>query len=190
MANTVSHAIGKPLLRQNSSQLCKQTKRFVKTVHKPDILQTIVTSIMTIYLLCLIHRHTGHRCPMLFPSSSFPIYLLCLIHRHTGHWCPMLFPSSSFPYVFWSSILYLCHRISFLFFFITTEVSAFCTLSLDPLFLTLVKFPVWDWLWCPMTCDPRGGVGVRLEQKSRSKFLPWPGFEPRTSRLAVQHTTR
>src|SRR6218665_2322895 len=165
MANTVSHAIGKPLLRQNSSQLCKQTKRFVTTVHKPDILQTIVTSIMT-------------------------IYLLCLIHRQTGHWCPMLFPSSSFPCVFWSSFLYLCHRISFLFFFITTEVSAFCTLSLDPLFLTLAKFPVWDWLWCPMTCDPRGGVGVRLEQKSRSKFLPWPGFEPRTSRLAVQHTTR
>src|SRR6218665_664268 len=26
-----------------------------------------------------------------------------------------------------------------------------------------------------------------MEQKSRTKFLFWPGFEPRTSRLAVQH---
>ena len=27
-----------------------------------------------------------------------------------------------------------------------------------------------------------------MEQKSQTKFLPWPGFESRVSRLAVQHT--
>ena len=27
-----------------------------------------------------------------------------------------------------------------------------------------------------------------MEQKSRTTFLPWPGFEPRSSRLAVQHS--
>src|SRR6218665_137565 len=31
--------------------------------------------------------------------------------------------------------------------------------------------------------------GVCMKQKSQSKFLPWPGFEPRTSYLGVQHTT-
>jgi len=48
--------------------------------------------------------------------------------------------------------------------------------SIDLLFLTLFEFQ--------FVHGPRGGVGVRIEQKSRSKFLPWPGFEPRTSHLA------
>ena len=30
--------------------------------------------------------------------------------------------------------------------------------------------------------------GVCMEQKSRFKFLPWQGFAPQTSHLAVQHT--
>src|SRR6218665_3155041 len=29
-----------------------------------------------------------------------------------------------------------------------------------------------------------------MEQKSQSKFLPWPEFEPRTSHLTVQHAAR
>ena len=29
---------------------------------------------------------------------------------------------------------------------------------------------------------------VQMEQKSQTKFLPWSGFEPRTSQLAVQCT--
>src|SRR6218665_3519565 len=29
-------------------------------------------------------------------------------------------------------------------------------------------------------CGPRGGEGVRVKQKSRFKFFPWPKFEPRT----------
>ena len=28
-----------------------------------------------------------------------------------------------------------------------------------------------------------------MEQKSQSKFLPWPGFQLQTSHLAVQHAT-
>src|SRR6218665_2605376 len=31
--------------------------------------------------------------------------------------------------------------------------------------------------------------GMRMEKISRFKFLLWPGFEPQTSRLAVQHAT-
>src|SRR6218665_708983 len=52
--------------------------------------------------------------------------------------------------------------------FFTTKVSAICTHSLDPLFLTPGKFQAWDWLWYPLTCGPRGRVGVGTEQKSRS----------------------
>ena len=52
----------------------------------------------------------------------------------------------------------------------------------------LVEFQVVNWLWYPLTCGLRGGVGVHMEQKSWSKFLPRPGFESRT-RLAVQHPT-
>ena len=44
-------------------------------------------------------------------------------------------------------------------------------------------------LWYRLTSGSRYGGGVRMEQNSLSKFLPWPGFEPRTSSLAVQHTT-
>ena len=29
-------------------------------------------------------------------------------------------------------------------------------------------------------CGPRGGEELRTKHKSRLKFLPWPGFEPRT----------
>src|SRR6218665_3546256 len=31
--------------------------------------------------------------------------------------------------------------------------------------------------------------GALVEQKSRTKFLPWPGFEPRNSRLADKHAS-
>ena len=64
-----------------------------------------------------------------------------------------------------------------------------CTLSLDPLFLTLGEFQAWDLHWYPLTFGPRSGVEVHMEQKSQCKFRPWPGFEPRTFHLAVQHAT-
>src|SRR6218665_2303102 len=65
----------------------------------------------------------------------------------------------------------------------------YCTHLLDPHFLTSGEFQEWDWLWYPLTCGPKGGVGVRMEQKSLSKLLSWSGFEPRNSRLAVQQAT-
>ena len=37
-----------------------------------------------------------------------------------------------------------------------------------------------------LNASPRGAQ-LRMEQKSQSKFLPWLGFEPRTSYLAVKH---
>ena len=64
-----------------------------------------------------------------------------------------------------------------------------CTHSLEALVLALTEFQAWDWLWYPVTCSPRCGVGMRMEHKPRPKSLPWLGFEPRTSHLAVLHTT-
>ena len=47
--------------------------------------------------------------------------------------------------------------------------------SVDPSLTILGEFSG----LCIRCCGPRGGVGVHMKQKSRSKFLPWPGFEPR-----------
>src|SRR6218665_1196990 len=73
-------------------------------------------------------------------------------------------------------------------FFFTAKLSApfnRSTLSSSP----QVSSKGLDWLWLPLTCGPIGGVEVRMGQKSRSKFQPWSGFEPRTNHLATQHTT-
>src|SRR6218665_2231134 len=42
--------------------------------------------------------------------------------------------------------------------------------SLNPLFLTLGEFQIWDWLFYPLTCGLRGGAGVLLKQQYQSKF--------------------
>ena len=104
-----------------------------------------------------------------------------LIRRHTAHWCPMLLSLASFPChcVFQSS--FCSCVIGFLL--------CFCTHSLDPLFLTPGEFQALDWLQYPLTCGPRGKVGMHMEQKSQCKLLPWLWFEPRTSCCAVQHAT-
>jgi len=107
----------------------------------------------------------------------------------TIRWCPMFF-SSPFP-MSWCFTVFFSVHVSLDFFrvlFFTTKVSI-CIPSPDPLFLTVGDFQAWDWLWYPLTCDPRGRVGVHIEKKSQSKFLPWLGFTPWTSRLAVEHTT-
>src|SRR6218665_141351 len=41
---------------------------------------------------------------------------------------------------------------------------------------SLGEFQALDWLWHPLTWGPRDGLGVSVEQKSRPKFLPLPGF--------------
>jgi len=67
-----------------------------------------------------------------------------------------------------------------------------CIHSLDPFFLPLGEAKACDLLWYPLTCcgQRRSSlVGVRMEQKSQSKFLPWPGLGPRKSNFVVQHAT-
>ena len=116
------------------------------------------------------------------------IYLSSLGTQPVGLQCFFLrlFPCLG---VFRSSFLFLRHWISFVFFLYDRSI---CTTSLDLLFLTLGEFQAWDWhgsLGYQLTCGPRGEVAVRMEQKSRSKLLSWPGFEHRASHLAVQHAT-
>src|SRR6218665_3349209 len=48
--------------------------------------------------------------------------------------------------------------------------------SLNPLFLTLGEFQIWDWLFYPLTCGLRGGAGVLLKQQYQSKFLAGRGL--------------
>jgi len=95
----------------------------------------------------------------------------------------MLFPSPFFHVLVFSGYLFCSCVIGFLY-----DLSI-CTDSLDPLFLTLSEFQGQDWLWYPLTCGPTDGVGVHMEQKSQSKFLPRSGFEPWTSHLAVLQAT-
>ena len=115
------------------------------------------------------------------------LYLISLIPGHTQSVgvSAISFTSSLCFGVFWSSFLFMCHWIPFVFSYDWN----ICTIWLDPLFLTIGEFQAWDWLWYPLTCGPRGGVGVHMGQKSWANFLPWPVFEPRTSHLTVQHAT-
>src|SRR6218665_143391 len=109
-------------------------------------------------------------------STPIVSFYLSLLPGHTARWCKMLFP---FPHVLVltsgdSSLLFCSCVAGFLPCF--SYDRSICTLSLDSLFLTLEKFQPWDWFWYPLTCGPRGGVGVHMVQISRSKFLPWSGL--------------
>ena len=80
-----------------------------------------------------------------------------------------------------------CHWISIRVFF-TTEVSA--PFRSNPLFLTQVSSRLGTACDIHLTCGSRGGVGMCMEQKSLSKFLPsWPGFELRTFQLAANNAS-
>src|SRR6218665_3175910 len=52
--------------------------------------------------------------------------------------------------VFWSSFLFLCHWISFLFFLYDRRIH-----SRDLLFLKVGEFQAWDWLWYPLSLWPQ-----------------------------------
>ena len=132
-------------------------------------------------------------------SLAFHYMFLSLLPVRKARLCPILPWPLPCLGVFRSTFLFLCRWTSGMFyvldclaigswFFLCDWCICIYTLSLDPLFLTLCKFQAWDRLWNSAICSPRGGVGVRMRQKSRSKFLPWLGLEPRTSHLAVQHT--
>src|SRR6218665_788327 len=82
--------------------------------------------------------------------------VLSLLPGHTASWCLMLFPSSFS--MFW------CFPV---FFSVPLSLDLFCvfslheiSLSLDPLFRTIGELQAWDWLRYPLTCDPRGRIGV------------------------------
>ena len=115
-------------------------------------------------------------------SQFFYLFHLSLGTQPVGVQC--IFSPFSISWFLPSSPLYRCHW-TFLCFFLDDR--SIC--SLGPLFLTLDEFQAWDWLQYPLTCGPGCGIGVRMKQKSQSKFLPRPRFELRTSRLAVQHAT-
>src|SRR6218665_1212327 len=72
-------------------------------------------------------------------------------------------------------------------FFFMTGVSAILHPSVDhSLTHFLGEFPGFGTGSCRANrcCSPRGGTEVRTKQKSRLKYLPWPGFEPRTLQSA------
>src|SRR6218665_920754 len=100
----------------------------------------------------------------------------------------MLFLHIIFPClgVFRSSSLFLYYRISFVFFLYDRSI---CTLGSTLSSSLEVSSRLGSGSDVHLTCGPRGGVRVRMEQRSLSKFLSLPGFEPRTSHLAVQHAT-
>ena len=49
----------------------------------------------------------------------------------------------------------------------------------------LGEFPGLGLALVPDVVDPEAEHGVRMRQKSRFKFLPWPGFEPRTWQMST-----
>ena len=82
----------------------------------------------------------------------------------------------------------LCHWISFVFFSQRQKYLYYYSFA-RPSLSHRGEFQDWEWIWYQLTCGPRGGSEVQIEHKSRSKCLPWPGFESQTSHLAVQPAT-
>src|SRR6218665_3704482 len=75
------------------------------------------------------------------------------------YWCPSPFPSLSILGVFHPLFTAIGFQSCF-FFTATHSVDTRC-------------------------CGPTGGTAVRMEQKTRSKFLPWPGQNLRPWHLAA-----
>src|SRR6218665_3877073 len=75
--------------------------------------------------------------------------------------------------------LFTCHWISFVFLLYDRRI---CTHSIDhSLAVADFEFPRLGLALVPDVVVPEAEHGVRMKQKSRFKFLPWPEFEPRTS---------
>ena len=74
--------------------------------------------------------------------------------------------------------LFTCHWISFVFLLYDQCI---CTHRSTLHLLTFsVSFQAWDWFFTRCCGPMQRRSGVRMKQKSRIKFLPWPGFGPRT----------
>src|SRR6218665_3939411 len=116
----------------------------------------------------------GVQCPISSSLGDFPSYWDWL-------WCPGLSPvlvSIALPFAFhtWCfPFVHICHWISIVFLHYGRRIA---THSVDPsLTHFLGEFPglvYWHWWSGTRCCGPRGGTAVRMEQKIRSKFLPWP----------------
>ena len=93
-----------------------------------------------------------------------------------GVQCPSPFSLYTFHISVFFHPLFTCHWISFVFLLYDRRI---CTHSIDPS-LADGEFPGLGLALVPEVVVPGAEPGVRMKQKSRFKFLPWPGFEPRT----------
>src|SRR6218665_3266710 len=102
---------------------------------------------------------------------SFPaIWIGSGVLGFRPYWCASPFPSPSILGVFHSLVSAIGFQSCF---FFTADVSLPIRSTLH-LLTFQVSFQAWDWLWYPMLWSQRP-TAVRMEQKTRSKFLPWPG---------------
>ena len=131
------------------------------------------------YFYHRLHGLSARGCPM---SSHFLTWWVCRLLHGTGFGvldfrlcCNGVHCRSLRLSIFWC-VFSLMHPSSpaikfHSFFFVVTDVSA----PIDRPF-TYSHFRCISRL----CCGPRGGAGVCMKLKSRFKFLPLPGFEPRT----------
>src|SRR6218665_2367955 len=97
----------------------------------------------------------GVQCPIASSLVSSPaIGIGSGVLGFRSYWCPSPFPSLSILGVFHSLLSAIGFQSCF---FFTADVS-------PPIRSTL-----------HLCRGPRGGTAVRMEQKTRSKFLLWPG---------------
>src|SRR6218665_1105699 len=84
------------------------------------------------------------------------------------YWCPS--PSLRLPYLMFS-IRSFCQWLSIVFL-----LTCIATHLVDPsLIYFLGEFPGFGTGSGTRCCGPRSGTAVLMEEKTRFKFLPWPG---------------
>jgi len=114
----------------------------------------------------------------------------------------ILIPWAHSPLVYNASFSFLPCLVFQVFFSVPVSLDFFYVFTLRPKYLLFCLTLKWIPEPVPslssrtgtgsgihLTCGPRGGVGVHMEQTSRSKCLPWSGIKPCNSHLAVQHAT-
>src|SRR6218665_2611004 len=110
----------------------------------------------------------GVQCPISSSLSEFPSYWDWL-------WCPGLssvLVSIALPFashIWCFPFALICHWISIVFLLYGRRIA---THSVGPSLTHFLGGSPGSGTRC---CGPRGGTEVRMEQKCRSKFLPWPG---------------
>src|SRR6218665_2508245 len=120
----------------------------------------------------------GVQCPASLPHYvSFPaIGIGSGVLGFRPYWCPSTFPSLSILGVFHSLLSAIGFQSCF---FFTADVyrHPFGQPFTYSLFRRFSRLGTGSGTRC---CGPRGGTAVRMEQKTRSKFLPLAGVETRT----------